>query len=54
MGRECHGERLLNEPPASVALFAVCLRECSYGTFDALRRQIVQKSQIFVATLNSL
>ena len=33
MGRERHGERLLNEAAVSVALFAVCLRECSYGTF---------------------
>ena len=34
MGRERHGERLLNKAAVLVALFAVCLRECSYGIYN--------------------
>ena len=32
MGREDHGERLLNKAAVLVALYyAVCMRACSYG-----------------------
>ena len=34
MGRARHGEWLLNKAAVLVALFAVCLRECSYGTYN--------------------
>ena len=34
MGRERHRVRLLNKAPVLVALFAVCLCECSYGIYN--------------------
>ena len=43
MGREDHGERLLNKAAVLVALFAVCLCECSYGIYN-------QKSLLFINT----